>query len=269
MPGAASSTTDGLSPVFAAARAQFGLVLLLWLLAAAGWWWSGTQMAGMDNGPWTAFGPAGWFLAAWVVMMAAMMLPSVAPTIALYGRMMRRRSPLLPLLFACGYLVVWAAAGVVAYLLAATITAVTGDALTWERMGRPLAGIALITAALYQLTPLKHACLEKCRSPLGQLLGSWRDGWLGAIRMGGRNGAWCVGCCWMLMMALFALGIMSVTWMALIAGVIAVEKLLPQRRLAAYGIAGLLLALGVLLLAVPQIVPGLTLPSRALTMPMT
>ena len=116
-------------------------------------------------------------------------------------------------------------------------------------------------AAVYELTPLKDVCLGKCRSPLGFLLGSWRDGATGAIRMGATNGAWCVGCCWALMASLFALGVMSVAWMAFVAGLIAVEKLLPWRRVATYGVALLLLALGLLLLISPDSLAGLTIPS--------
>ena len=96
--------------------------------------------------------------------------------------------------------------------------------------------------------------------PLGLLFGSWREGRSGALRMGMKNGAWCVGCCWALMASFFALGIMSVVWMAIIAGLIAVEKLLPWRRVATYGTVAVLLALGVLLLAAPDAVPGLTIP---------
>src|SRR5262245_13380054 len=102
----------GLAPAFNAVRTQRGLVLLLLVLAAGAWWWTADQMAGMDNGPWTDLGRFGWFLSVWIVMMAAMMFPSVAPTIALYRRMTRERSALLPLLFTGGYLVTWAAAGV-------------------------------------------------------------------------------------------------------------------------------------------------------------
>ena len=115
-------------------------------------------------------------------------------------------------------------------------------------------------AAAYELTPLKNVCLGKCRSPLGTLLGSWRDGWSGALRMGAKNGAWCVGCCWALMASLFALGVMSVTWMAVVAGLIATEKILPWRRTATYGTAFVLLALGVLMLFAPDALPGLTVP---------
>ena len=91
--------------------------------------------------------------------------------------------------------------------------------------------MTLLVAAGYQLSPLKDVCLGKCRSPLGMLLGSWRDGELGALQMGMKNGAWCVGCCWALMASLFALGVMSVPWMAVVAGLIAIEKTLPLRPL--------------------------------------
>src|SRR5262249_53830358 len=108
--------------------------------------------------------------------------------------------------------------------------------------------------------------LGRCRSPLGLLLGSWRDGGSGALRMGVKNGAWCVGCCWALMASLFALGVMSLIWMAFIAGLIAIEKMSPWRRIATYGTATLLVTLGILLLAVPHMIPALTVPHRH-TMP--
>ena len=95
---------EGPGPALSAIRARFGLVALLLVLAGVGWWWTADQMQGMDNGPWTGPGGLGWFLGVWVVMMAAMMFPSVAPTVALYSRMTRQRSPLSPLLFASGYL---------------------------------------------------------------------------------------------------------------------------------------------------------------------
>jgi predicted metal-binding membrane protein len=122
--------------------------------------------------------------------------------------------------------------------------------------------VALLVAAGYELTPLKDVCLGKCRSPLGTLLGSWRAGWSGAFRMGLRNGAWCVGCCWALMLSLFALGVMSVTWMAVVAGLIAVEKTAPWRRVATYGTTVVLVLLGVLVLAAPDTLPGLTVPDQ-------
>jgi predicted metal-binding membrane protein len=250
----------GLAPPFAAARARLGLVTLLFALAGSGWWWTIDQMRGMDSGPWTGLGTLSWFLGVWVVMMAAMMFPSVSPTVALYSRMSSEGSPLWPLLFAVGYLVTWTSVGVLAFSIAVGGDWITGDVLAWDRAGRWVAGGTLVLAALYELTPLKDVCLGKCRSPLGLLLGSWRGGWAGAVHMGVRNGAWCVGCCWALMASLFALGVMSITWMAVVAGLIAVEKTVPWRRVATYGTAAILLALSVFLFAAPNSIPGLTIP---------
>jgi predicted metal-binding membrane protein len=214
----------------------------------------------MDDGPWTSLGSFGWFLGTWVVMMAAMMFPSVAPTVGLYARMTRQRSRVQPSVFAAGYLVAWGGVGALAFGLAVAGRAAIGDVLAWERAGRWVAGVTLLAAAAYELTPLKDVCLGKCRSPLGFLLGAWRDGPRGALRMGAAHGAWCVGCCWALMASLFALGVMSIAWMALVAGLIAAEKLLPWRAVATVGTAAILGVLGVLLLAAPDAIPGLTVP---------
>jgi len=241
-------------------RARLAVVILLFALAAVGWWWTAGQMRGMDNGPWTGLGAVTWFLGIWVVMMAAMMFPSIAPTVSLYARMTRRRSLLLPIVFTSGYLVTWVAAGAAAFALVTAVARMSDDALAWDHAGRPVAGALLILAALYQLTPLKDACLGKCRSPLGLLLGGWRDGRSGAFRMGAKNGAWCVGCCWALMASLFALGVMSIAWMIFVAGLITIEKTVPWRRTATYGTALILLGLGVLLLVVPDAIPLLTIP---------
>ena len=173
----------------------------------------------MDDGPWTALGTLGWFLGVWVVMMAAMMFPSVAPTVALYSRMtqgavaavaaaVHRRLPRhVGRRRACSRSRSRVVGG-----------AIAGDVLAWDRAGRWVAGATLVVAAVYELTPLKDVCLGKCRSPLGFLLGAWRDGRAGALQMGARHGAWCVGCCWALMASLFALGVMSIAWMAFVAG---------------------------------------------------
>jgi predicted metal-binding membrane protein len=193
--------------------------------------------------------------------MAAMMFPSVSPTVALYSRMTKPRSGIAAVLFAAGYLVTWVGAGALAFALAFSGGRIAGDVLAWDRAGRWVAAATLVAAAVYELTPLKDVCLGKCRSPLGMLLGSWRDGWSGALRMGMRNGAWCVGCCWALMASFFALGIMSVVWMAVVAGLIALEKTLPWRRIATYATTAALLALGALLLAAPHAVPGLKIPT--------
>ena len=250
---AGSVTDPGLRAAYAAWRAHLGVVALLLVVAALGWWWTAGEMSGMDEGPWTALGSFGWFVAVWVAMMAAMMFPSVSPTIALYARM--SRSHVLPIAFTAGYLVTWAAVGVVAFLIALIASRTVGDSLAWDHGGRWIAGVTLLVAAGYELTPLKDVCLGKCRSPLGTLLGSWRAGGSGAFRMGLGNGAWCFGCCWALMASLFALGVMSVTWMAVVAGLIALEKTIPWGRVATYGTAAVLAALGVLVLVAPAALP--------------
>jgi predicted metal-binding membrane protein len=246
---------------FTAVRLRLGLVALLVALAIGAWWWTAREMSGMDGGPWTSLGGFGWFVGVWVVMMAAMMFPSVAPTVALYARMTQQRSPVPGLLFVGGYLLPWAAVGIAAYTAAAIGGSFAGGALHWDRAGRWVAAGTLLVAALYELTPLKDYCLGKCRSPLGQLLGSWRGGIRGAVSMGVRNGTYCVGCRWALMAALFALGVMSLVWMAFVAALIAIEKLLPWRRVATYSITVILLALALAMAVAPHALPGLTIPS--------
>jgi predicted metal-binding membrane protein len=263
---ASDRVTGGLAPAYAAVRGRLVLVGLLLAVAAIGWVWTSREMRGMDNGPWTGLGGFGWFVGVWVVMMSAMMFPSVAPTVALYARMTKRRSSLSPVAFVAGYLLTWAVAGVLAYSVGTVATLVTGDGLAWDRAGRTIAGATLLAAAVYELTPLKDVCLGKCRSPLGALLGSWRDGLRGGVRMGVRNGAWCVGCCWALMASLFALGVMSISWMAAVAALIALQKTLPWRRVVTYGTAGALLALGIVVLTAPDALPALTIPHGGMQM---
>ena len=243
-----------------AVRNERGLGALLLVLAGLAWWSSLDRMQGMDAGPWTGLGTLGWFLGLWVVMMAAMMLPSAIPAVALYGGLARDRTPLSALFFATGYLAVWAAAGLVAFGLAAVAGRFTGGVFAWDRAGRWTAGTTLLVAAAYQLTPLKDACLARCRSPLALLLGSWRPGLFGGFRLGLSSGVWCIGCCWALMASLFALGVMSVAWTALVAGLVALEKILPWRHIATATTTALLVVLGLLLLAAPGLVPALTLP---------
>jgi predicted metal-binding membrane protein len=164
--------------------------------------------------------------------------------------------------FTSGYLLTWVVPGLLAFgISAAARNLLAGDA-TGRGPGRWLAGGTLLVAVVYELTPFKDVCLSKCRSPLGFLIGFWRDGLSGALRMGARHGAWCVGCCWALMASLFALGVMSIAWMAFIAALIAAEKVLPWGRGVTYATAALLLVLGVLVLAAPDAIPGLTIPSH-------
>lgn len=258
------STAAGgeLRRAFLAARGRLGLVGLLLTLAALAWWSSVDRMRGMDDGPGTDLGTLGWFLGVWLVMMAAMMLPSAWPTVALYARMTEKRSPLAPLIFASGYLLTWVAAGLLGFGISAAVRQLLGATLSWDRAGRWLAGAVLVIAAAYQFTPLKAVCLRHCRSPFGFLLGHWRDGRLGALRMGVVHGFWCLGCCWALMASLFALGVMSIAWMAFVTALITAEKLLPWGRAATYGTAAILLALGILVVTVPDLIPGLTIPAE-------
>jgi predicted metal-binding membrane protein len=245
--------------VLAAARSRAGLVAALVSVAAVGWVVTATEMSGMDDGPWTSLGAPGWFLGVWL----AMMLPSVWPTVALFSRMSKARSALPPLLFTAGYLAAWAAFGAVAVAVAAGGSHFAGGVLAWDRAGRWAAGATLVVAAVYELTPLKDVCLGKCRSPFHFLFDSWRHGSRGALELGAKHGGWCVGCCWALMASLFALGVMSLVWGAVIAVVIAAQKMLAQRRVASYGTVALLSLLAVLVLAAPGILPALTVPGAS------
>jgi predicted metal-binding membrane protein len=249
---------------------QLGLVGLLVALAAVAWLLTSDRMAGMDAGPGTDPGALGFFIGVWVVMMAAMMFPSIAPMVLMHVRIQaerRERGQAVAIgataLFVGGYLIAWTAAGLAGYGISQLGKAASGDVFSWDNAGPYLAGAIVLAAALYQLTPLKDVCLRHCRSPFMFLMRHWRSGRLGGLRMGIVHGGWCVGCCWALMAALFALGVMSLGWMALIAALIAVEKLLPWRALANRGIAVLLLIIGLAVVFAPASVPGLTLPSSA------
>jgi predicted metal-binding membrane protein len=248
-------------------RGQLVLVGLLLALGLGAWIVTDWRMEGMDAGPGTDLGSFGFFVTVWVVMMAAMMFPSVWPMVGVYATVQRGRRERgrdaaagATALFVAGYLVVWTAAGLVAYGVFAFVSSLSIDAFSWDEGGRYLAGGVLVLAAAYELTPLKHACLRRCRGPLGFLLENWRDGRAGALRMGLSHGAWCLGCCWALMAALFALGVMSIGWMIVIAALIAVEKLAPWEWLATRGVAIVLLVLGIAVATAPSDVPGLTVP---------
>jgi predicted metal-binding membrane protein len=262
-------------PRSAGQRSQALLIAVLLALAFVGWALTDERMNGMDAGPGTDLGTAGFFVTAWVVMMAAMMFPSIWPMVTIYRRIQEgrrsqeREAPIgATAIFVAGYLVTWTAAGLVAYVAFEAVQSLSIDAFSWDRGGPYLAGAVILTAGIYQLTPLKDVCLSKCRSPLMFVLTSWQPGRLGALRMGIEHGAWCVGCCWALMAALFALGVMSLGWMLFIAALIAIEKLLPWRRLANRSIAVALLAVGIAVAATPERVPALTVPGSGAGMSM-
>ena len=163
-------------------------------------------------------------------------------------------------IFVGGYLLTWAAAGLFAYAIFEIGRSLDLGFLAWDSGGPYVAGGVIIAAAIYQLTPLKDVCLRHCRNPMTFVLMHWRPGRIGALRMGMEHGGWCVGCCWGLMAALFALGVMSIGWMVLIAALIALEKLLPWEAVANRSVAVLLVVLGLAVAFVPDKVPGLTLP---------
>jgi predicted metal-binding membrane protein len=241
------------SPVGIAA-VLLGVALLSWIVTF-------NRMRGMDAGPGTDLGGLGWFLGIWVTMMAAMMLPSVAPMVLAYARVGRARPTSAPTaVFVAAYFAAWTAYGVAAYGVFRLVDALDMGALAWDGAGPYVAGGAIVAAGLYQLTPLKDVCLRHCRSPIHFLAHDWRDGARGAFRMGFTHGLYCVGCCWGLMLVLFTLGVMSLFWMAVIAGVIFAEKVLPWGERLSRVIGVVFVALGLWIAIAPGSVPGLTDP---------
>ena len=251
---------------------QLSVLLILLALAGAAWAVSDLRMAGMDAGPGTDPGAFGFYISTWVVMMAAMMFPSIAPMVLTFRRIQVGRDSAARTggstgVFISGYLVVWAASGLLAYsALKLGRSLDSAGLLAWHRGGRWLAAGVLLAAAAYELTPVKAACLARCRSPLGFLVGRWRGGRGGALRMGAEHGGWCLGCCWMLMVGLFALGVMSIVWMIVVSILIAAEKLLPARLVPTWLVTGVLAVLAVGVAAAPGDVPGLTIPGSARAM---
>jgi predicted metal-binding membrane protein len=248
-------------------RAQLALLGALLALAVVAWLVTDDRMGGMDSMPGMDLGGLGFYVTVWVVMMAAMMFPSVAPTVLMYDRLRaghRERgkgaTSDATALFVAGYLLVWTAAGLAAYALFELVRGIDPAFLAWHEGGRYVTGGVIAAAAVYQVTPLKQACLVKCRSPMMFLAERWRHGRSGALELGVRHGAWCLGCCWALMAALFAVGVMSIGWMALIAAFIAAEKLLPWPAAARRTVAVLLLALGLGVAFAPAEVPGFAEP---------
>jgi predicted metal-binding membrane protein len=247
---------------------RVAIVGALVVLAAVAWWATDLRMGGMDAGPASDPGTFGFYVSTWVVMMAAMMFPSIAPMVLMYVALQRgRRAKGMPApvgataAFVGGYLLLWTAVGVVAYAVLQLGRELDGGLFAWHNAGRWTVVAVLAVAAAYEFTPLKDACLRRCRGPLGFLMSEWRDGRTGALWMGTVHGAWCVGCCWALMAALFALGAMSLAWMAVIAALIAVEKMLPWRIAATAGVAAVLATLAIWVAVAPDSVPGLTIPS--------
>ena len=250
------------------ARQRRAILAALLALSAVSWavvlWQAGTirpagdMASGADGLTMGMTAPI--FLAIWVVMMAAMMLPSAAPMILMFdaiqaGRSRQGRSTVPTSVFVGGYLVVWAAFGVVAYaaaLLAGWLSDGWPDLAT---IAPRVGGAVIVAAGLYQLTPLKRACLSKCRTPTQFVLSSWRDGLLGTFRMGLGHGAYCLGCCWLLFVILFPLGIMNVAAMAVVALLVLAEKTLPVGRRISQLVGVVLVPVGLVIVLLPRLLP--------------
>ena len=218
-------------------RHERGLVLAGVVAVAALAWldvWRRSRgvmdMAMPEMEPWSVV-EFGAILAMWLVMMVAMMVPSAAPMLLLFAATQRDRAtrgePAAVVAFAGGYLLVWAGFSVLAAALQASLQQSMLLSSDLAMSGGRIAAAVLALGGLYQLSPLKYACLVRCRSPLGFLLGHWREGVGGALTMGLRHGAFCLGCCWALMVLLFVGGVMNLTWVAVLALFVLAEKVLP------------------------------------------
>lgn len=173
------------------------------------------------------------YVALWGVMMVAMMLPAMAPYVGFFSTIARRKCeqglPFTPVwVFVAGYIVLWTVTGSVAYAADLAIESVPGRFPSLQTYGPLIGGLTLVAAGIYQLTPLKDLGLTQCRSPLTFLLARWRDGAVGAFRMGLHHGTYCLGCCWSLMVVFFVVGTMNLVWMGLLSIVIYLEKIMPR-----------------------------------------
>jgi predicted metal-binding membrane protein len=204
----------------------------------------------------------------WAVMMVAMMTPAAAPMILMFAGINRRRQnqqvPYVPTsVFLIGYLVVWAGFGVLATSAQWGLHAGSLLSPMMASTSPVVGGVLLLIAGIYQWTPLKHACLSKCRSPLGFVLNEWREGRCGAFVMGLKHGSYCTGCCWSVMALLFVAGVMNLVWVAAIAGFVLLEKVAPGGRRMGQAAGVLMVAGGVVLLGLalwggmqPEMNPG-------------
>ncbi|MCA0015299.1 DUF2182 domain-containing protein [Mesorhizobium sp. B292B1B] len=255
---------------------RYVILALLIAIAAAAWTLLIWQQTGMDADmrmemySLTMGMKAPLFLAVWMIMMIAMMFPTAAPMILTFhrvqaGKQGRGETFVSSWVFVAGYMLVWGVMGVMAFAGAAGAEMLAGhvglSTVTAARIG----GALLMLGGAYQLSPLKDLCLAKCRTPIGFILTSWRDGYWGAVRMGLEHGLFCLGCCWLLFLALFPLGIMNVAAMAVVTLLIFAEKTLPSGN----GIAKLsgiaLLLYGAAVLVFPQALPTFE-PVGAMTM---
>jgi predicted metal-binding membrane protein len=239
-----------------------------WLLLLGQSPMSGTNTMGLTMGMGATL-----FLAIWIVMMVAMMFPTAAPMILMFVQVQAsKRDRGQPFVrawaFVSAYLLIWALFGVVAYIAALKVEELAQQSAWVADNAARLGGAILVLTGLYQFSPLKRVCLSKCRTPLDFLLGSWRDGYTGAFRMGFEHGIYCLGCCWLLFVILFPLGIMNVAAMAVITALVFVEKVLPVGWSIARIAALILIAYGLLAIFVPGVLPTVLPPSMPSMMPM-
>lgn len=236
-----------------------GWLLVIWQARDATGDDMGTGMSGMemDEAMGLTMGlGAALFGLMWVAMMVAMMFPTAAPMIMTFSRISagkrERGQTFVPTwVFVLGYLIVWSAFGIIAYGLAVGAEALAERSMWLIDNAARIGGGVLLLAGLYQLSPLKDRCLSSCRTPLQFVMTSWRDGYAGALRMGIVHGAYCLGCCWLLFLALFPLGIMNLGAMALMTALIFAEKSTSiGRRIGQVAGVGLI-AYGLLVVAVP------------------
>jgi predicted metal-binding membrane protein len=217
---------------------------------------SGVNMPGMvmlDTQDWGATTVLLLFVM-WAVMMVAMMVPSATPMILAFLTVNQSRSktsrPLVPVgIFLLGYVAVWTAYSAVATLAEWGLHQATLLSTTMAATSPALNGGLFIAAGVFQLTPFKRTCLNSCRSPLSFLMSEWRDGAAGAFVMGLRHGAYCLGCCWILMALLFVAGVMNLFWVAVIALLVMAEKILPKGEVLGYVTGIALVAAGVVRIA--------------------
>lgn len=203
------------------------------------------------------------FIGTWALMMVAMMLPSVAPLASLYTATMRDHRTLRTVLLVAGYLAVWTATGVVAFAAAAGADRLATNAPGWAQS---VAVVTCLACGVYQMTPVKEACLRHCRSPLGHLMrfASFR-GPLADVRVGFEHGGWCLACCWSLMLLFVAFGVMNVFAMIVLAAVILVEKVVAPGRWFSITVGIVAFALAIAIWAHPALAPGLHAPSSPMT----
>jgi predicted metal-binding membrane protein len=230
-------------------------------LAAAAWGLLIWQSVAMDDDMSLTMGMgAPLFIALWVAMMVAIMYPTAAPMIMAFARIHkdrreRGRAFVPTWVFAGSYMVLWSATGLLAYGMAVGADYLASQSAWLSDNAPRLGGGLLIIAGLYQLTPLKDICLSKCRTPMSFLMNSWREGLSGAIRMGLEHGAYCLGCCWLLFLIIFPLGMMNIGVLALITILIFAEKVLPLGRRIAYAAGAGLVAYGAVVVFVPAALP--------------